>query len=122
MAIKNENGESLLELFYKDKRRWSYVFQNAALLTRLRAINAAIASTKHSVIITERSVSGREREGQSTSCQLQEERGRAFAAMQLFSRSLTPSLSLTPSHSLTPSASPSPASRCSLTAMSLQRC
>jgi deoxyadenosine/deoxycytidine kinase len=56
MHMKNEAGKSLLELFYEDKRRWAYTFQNCAILTRLRAIKAAIAGTTKRVIITERSV------------------------------------------------------------------
>lgn len=56
MTLKNEEGKSLLELFYEDKRRWSYTFQNCAILTRLRAIRAAIRTSKKKVIITERSV------------------------------------------------------------------
>ena len=56
MHLKNGEGKSLLELFYEDKRRWAYTFQNCAILTRLRAIKAAIAGTKKQVIITERSV------------------------------------------------------------------
>jgi deoxyadenosine/deoxycytidine kinase len=54
--LKNAEGKSLLELFYEDKRRWAYTFQNCAILTRLRTIKAAIATTKKRVIITERSV------------------------------------------------------------------
>jgi deoxyadenosine/deoxycytidine kinase len=56
MTLKNAEGKSLLELFYEDKRRWAYTFQNCAILTRLRSIREAIASTKKRVIITERSV------------------------------------------------------------------
>lgn len=56
MTLKNAEGKSLLELFYEDKRRWAYVFQNCAILTRLRTIRDAIATTKKRVIITERSV------------------------------------------------------------------
>lgn len=56
MHMKNSDGKSLLELFYEDKRRWAYTFQNCAILTRLRAIKNAMATTKKSVIITERSV------------------------------------------------------------------
>ncbi len=56
MTLKNADGKSLLELFYEDKRRWAYTFQNCAILTRLRMIRAAMASTKKRVIITERSV------------------------------------------------------------------
>ena len=56
MILKNEAGKSLLELFYEDKRRWAYTFQNCAILTRLRTIKEAMASTKKRVILTERSV------------------------------------------------------------------
>jgi deoxyadenosine/deoxycytidine kinase len=42
MKFKNEHGESLLEVFYKDRKRWSYTFQNCAFLTRIRAITKAI--------------------------------------------------------------------------------
>jgi deoxyadenosine/deoxycytidine kinase len=60
-ALKNNEGENLLELFYKDKRRWAYTFQNCAILTRLKNIKDAVESLdttlKHpQVIITERSV------------------------------------------------------------------
>lgn len=56
MHLKNAEGKSLLELFYEDKRRWAYTFQNCAILTRLRLIKEALATTKKRVIITERSV------------------------------------------------------------------
>jgi deoxyadenosine/deoxycytidine kinase len=56
MTLKNAEGKSLLELFYEDKRRWAYVFQNCAILTRLRTIRDALATTKKRVVITERSV------------------------------------------------------------------
>jgi len=63
----NEEGESLLEVFYKDRKRWSYTFQNCAFLTRVRAITKAIKDWKNdcltnpsevvnNVFITERSV------------------------------------------------------------------
>jgi deoxyadenosine/deoxycytidine kinase len=55
-SLKNAEGKSLLELFYEDKRRWAYTFQNCAILTRLRTIKDAIASTKKRIILTERSV------------------------------------------------------------------
>ena len=56
MQFKNKEGKSLLELFYEDKRRWAYTFQNCALLTRTKALSDVIASTKKQVIITERSI------------------------------------------------------------------
>lgn len=49
-------GKSLLQLFYEDKKRWAYTFQNCAILTRLRTIKAALAATSKRVILTERSV------------------------------------------------------------------
>jgi len=59
MRLCNAEGRSLLELFYEDKRRWAYTFQNCAVLTRLRsawaALTAAEAAGKR-VIIMERSV------------------------------------------------------------------
>ena len=62
MALKNEGGESLLELFYKDKRRWAYTFQNTDLLTRILNMKAAIAKWQAAgrpgrpIFITERCV------------------------------------------------------------------
>jgi deoxyadenosine/deoxycytidine kinase len=60
-ALKNESGKNLLELFYEDKRRWAYSFQNCAILTRLKNIKDAVehlnqTSTGPRVILTERSV------------------------------------------------------------------
>jgi deoxyadenosine/deoxycytidine kinase len=60
-ALKNAEGKSLLELFYEDKKRWSYTFQNCAILTRLKNIQEAVDNLDTTlklpqVIITERSV------------------------------------------------------------------
>jgi deoxyadenosine/deoxycytidine kinase len=55
-ALRNDKGESLLTLFYNDKKRWSYTFQNAAILTRLDAIKNAVKSAKKKILISERSV------------------------------------------------------------------
>lgn len=60
-ALKNAEGKSLLELFYEDKKRWSYTFQNCAILTRLKNIQDAVEKLDTTmkgpqVIITERSV------------------------------------------------------------------
>ena len=43
--LKNAEGKSLLELFYEDKRRWAYTFQNCAILTRLRSLKAVLRTT-----------------------------------------------------------------------------
>lgn len=62
LAMKNSNGVSLLELFYSDKRRWGYTFQNAALLTRvanLKKTLAALPATRldvPTVVVMERSI------------------------------------------------------------------
>lgn len=60
-ALKNGNGKNLLELFYEDKKRWAYTFQNCAILTRLKNIKEAIEESNANgkgpqVILTERSV------------------------------------------------------------------
>jgi deoxyadenosine/deoxycytidine kinase len=60
-ALKNAEGKNLLELFYEDKKRWSYTFQNCAILTRLKNIQDAVENLDKTVkgpqvIITERSV------------------------------------------------------------------
>lgn len=64
-ALKNEDGEDLLQVFYKDIRRYSYTFQNCALLSRAINIQKKIEEWKiaaelnpeeaqHNVFITER--------------------------------------------------------------------
>jgi deoxyadenosine/deoxycytidine kinase len=56
-SLKDESGKNLLELFYEDKKRWAYTFQNAAILSRLRVLQDAVAKAKpNQIIITERSV------------------------------------------------------------------
>ncbi len=52
------SGKNLLELFYEDKKRWAYTFQNCAILTRLQNIEQAIAhpDVKSNIFLTERSV------------------------------------------------------------------
>ena len=55
-SLKNDEGKNLLELFYENKKRWSYTFQNCAILTRLKSLKHALKTTTSDVIITERSV------------------------------------------------------------------
>ena len=45
-TIQNESGESILEVFYHDRRRWSYTFQNCALLTRHQNIEQCVQDAK----------------------------------------------------------------------------
>lgn len=42
-SLKNDAKESLLEVFYKDQRRWSYTFQNCALLSRFNNIETCVS-------------------------------------------------------------------------------
>jgi deoxyadenosine/deoxycytidine kinase len=61
LTMTNKHGESLLKLFYKDKHRWAYTFQNAAILTRLLDTQRILSEWKPTpgklpIIITERSV------------------------------------------------------------------
>jgi deoxyadenosine/deoxycytidine kinase len=51
MNIKNENGDSILGLFYKDINRWAYSFQNLAYITRMIKINEAINSDKNLIFL-----------------------------------------------------------------------
>lgn len=44
LALKNNTGENLLELFYKDQARYSYTFQNCAILSRAINIQRCIES------------------------------------------------------------------------------
>ncbi len=57
LALKNNQGESLLEVFYKDKQRWSYTFQNAAILYRYQKLKDALQTVKPNktnIIVMER--------------------------------------------------------------------
>ncbi len=64
-SLKNESGENLLQVFYKDIKRWSYTFQNCAILSRAQNIKRAVddwrtecetnpEARRHNVFITER--------------------------------------------------------------------
>jgi deoxyguanosine kinase len=56
-SLINKDGESLLSVFYKDKKRWGYTFQNCALLTRFQNIEECIRrNPDKEIFITERSI------------------------------------------------------------------
>lgn len=60
-SLIHSNGKNLLELFYEDKKRWAYTFQNCAILTRLKNIKDAVdnidkTNQEMQIILTERSV------------------------------------------------------------------
>lgn len=51
------NGnENILNLFYKDTKRWAYTFQTFAILTRLQAIAQHQATSPHDVLLLDGSV------------------------------------------------------------------
>ncbi len=65
LSLKNNQGENLLELFYKDQIRYSYTFQNCAILSRALNIQKCIEAWRkecsfnpevalHNVFVTER--------------------------------------------------------------------
>lgn len=59
--LHDNEGKNLLELFYADKKRWSYTFQNCALFTRFKNIQEALQKLDKTikgpqVILTERSM------------------------------------------------------------------
>ena len=49
-------GGNLLDLFYKDIKRWSYTFQSFAFVTRVQAQIEELKKSKNDVLIFERSV------------------------------------------------------------------
>jgi deoxyguanosine kinase len=61
LTLRDDKGESLLSLFYKDTERWCYTFQNCAILTRLLETQKILEKCRTGAIttpfvITERSI------------------------------------------------------------------
>jgi deoxyadenosine/deoxycytidine kinase len=60
MKTKNEKGQSLIEVFYQDIKRWSYTFQNAAVLSRGMLVQEALekwmGTDKQAIFVMERCV------------------------------------------------------------------
>ena len=54
--VKTKDGKNLIENYYADMKRYAYIFQNFAYITRLRLLYNAVHNSGASVIITERSV------------------------------------------------------------------
>lgn len=54
--ILDENGKNLLQLYYEDKKRWSYTFQNLANVTRLDIIASKLQNSKKPILILDRSL------------------------------------------------------------------
>jgi deoxyadenosine/deoxycytidine kinase len=59
-TLVNESNKNLLELFYEDKKRWSYTFQNYALFTRLNIVKETLEQVEKKegvhIVISERSI------------------------------------------------------------------
>lgn len=56
LNTKNDQGENILDLFYKDKKRWAYSFQNLAYLTRMMKIQDVILREPSNIIFLDRSL------------------------------------------------------------------
>lgn len=55
-TIEDSSGKNILELFYADKKKYSFTFQILAYITRLRKILDVIKNNQDKIIIMERSI------------------------------------------------------------------
>ena len=55
-TIKDKNGETILEKFYKDPERYAFSFQMMTYISRLELLNETIKNNPHKIIICERSI------------------------------------------------------------------
>lgn len=55
-SVRDENGKTIIELYYADQKRWAFAFQMMAFITRVRILKEAIKSNSGKIIVTERSV------------------------------------------------------------------
>jgi deoxyadenosine/deoxycytidine kinase len=55
-TIKDENGVTILENYYKDQMKYAFTFQMMAYISRLSMIKNEIRKNKYDVIVMERSV------------------------------------------------------------------
>ena len=53
--LKDEKGEDILSLFYKDKQKYGYIFQSYVLFSRLSLMIKTMKENPNSIIIAERS-------------------------------------------------------------------
>ena len=58
ISMKNNKGENLLQVFYENKKRWSYTFQNIAYITRMKKIMDIMMNSTKKMIIMDRSLEG----------------------------------------------------------------
>ncbi len=55
-AWQQDFEENLLDLFYRDAKRWAFTFQLAAFTTRAKTWSEVLAMTDHSTVVLERSI------------------------------------------------------------------
>lgn len=55
-SLIDENNENILQLFYNDKKRWGYTFQNLAYITRIMTVEEKIKTSDKNIIILDRSI------------------------------------------------------------------
>jgi deoxyadenosine/deoxycytidine kinase len=55
-SLINDNNENILQLFYNDKKRWGYTFQNLAYITRIMTVEEKIKTSDKNIIILDRSI------------------------------------------------------------------
>ena len=55
-TIKDKNGETILEKFYRDQHKYAFSFQMMAYISRLSLVKSIIRNNPNSIIICERSV------------------------------------------------------------------
>lgn len=54
--IKDENGITILEKFYSDKKKYAFTFQMMAYISRYKILNETFENNKDCIFITERSI------------------------------------------------------------------
>jgi len=54
--IKDDDGKTIIELYYADQKKWAFAFQMMAFITRAKLLREAVENNPGKIIITERSV------------------------------------------------------------------
>lgn len=55
-TITNKEGKTMIQLFYEDKKKYSFAFQMMAYISRLSTLKKTIETNPNSIIICERSL------------------------------------------------------------------
>lgn len=56
LKLKNNNDENILQMFYKDNKRWSFTFQMNAFISRIKLLENIIKKNPNKLILTERTI------------------------------------------------------------------